>query len=115
VIAAYASVSVMLVQTALNVLGSVDILPFTGVTVPFVSRGGSSLVSCWTLLAFIKAADTRQNASCIQRLPKKSAAEQIWAADREPTGEPAAPSGGFFADRPDIPVDEIFGKEDRQP
>ena len=73
------------------------------------------MAASWGLLAYLKAADTRQNASFIQRLPKKSAAEQIWAADREPAGEPAAPSGGFFADRPDIPVDEIFGKEDRQP
>ena len=64
--------SVMLVfQMLLNVLGSVDILPFTGVTFPFVSKGGSSLISCWCLLAFIKATDTRQNASFVVRTPKK--------------------------------------------
>lgn len=44
-------------------LGSVDILPLTGVTFPFVSNGGSSMLSAWTLLAFLKAADTRSNAS----------------------------------------------------
>lgn len=71
VIAACASVSVMMMQLALNVLGSVDVLPFTGVTFPFVSRGGSSLISCWTLLAFIKASDTRQNASFAQKLPSR--------------------------------------------
>jgi len=63
VIAACAAASMMLVQLALNVFGSTDILPFTGVTFPFVSKGGSSLISCWALLAFIKAADTRKNAS----------------------------------------------------
>ena len=63
VIAACASAAMMLVQLALNVFGSTDILPFTGVTFPFVSRGGSSLISCWMLLAFLKSADTRQNAS----------------------------------------------------
>ena len=63
VIAACAAASMLTVQLALNVLGSTDILPFTGVTFPFVSRGGSSLIACWALLAFIKAADTRQNAS----------------------------------------------------
>ena len=73
VISACAAVSVMLVQLALNVLGSVDILPFTGVTFPFVSRGGSSLICCWTLLAFIKASDTRQNASFAQKLPARGA------------------------------------------
>ncbi|MBE6969013.1 MAG: FHA domain-containing protein [Ruminococcaceae bacterium] len=63
VIASCASVTIMLSQLALNVFGSLDILPFTGVTFPFVSKGGSSLISCWALLAYIKASDTRQNAS----------------------------------------------------
>ena len=63
VIAACAASAMMMVQLALNVFGSVDLLPFTGVTFPFVSRGGSSLISCWGLLAFIKASDTRANAS----------------------------------------------------
>ena len=36
---------------------------FTGVTFPFVSRGGSSLLSCWMLIAYVKAADTRREAS----------------------------------------------------
>lgn len=63
VIASCASVTIMLAQLALNVFGSLDILPFTGVTFPFVSKGGSSLISCWALLAYIKASDTRQNAS----------------------------------------------------
>ncbi len=68
VIAACAASSMMLVQLALNVFGSTDLLPFTGVTFPFVSRGGSSLISCWMLLAFLKSADTRQNASFSVRL-----------------------------------------------
>ncbi|MBQ4397431.1 MAG: FtsW/RodA/SpoVE family cell cycle protein [Clostridia bacterium] len=63
VIAACAAVSMMVFQTTLNTLGSVDILPLTGVTFPFVSNGGSSMLSSWGLLAFIKAADTRRNAS----------------------------------------------------
>ena len=59
----------MLVQTLLNVFGTVDILPLTGVTFPFVSNGGSSMLCVWGLLAFIKAADTRQNASFSVKLP----------------------------------------------
>ena len=53
----------MLVQVSLNVLGSMDILPFTGVTFPFMSRGGSSLISCWMLLAYVKGSDNRREAS----------------------------------------------------
>ena len=63
VIAACAAVSMMVFQTILNTLGSVDVLPLTGVTFPFVSNGGSSMLSSWGLLAFVKAADTRRNAS----------------------------------------------------
>lgn len=53
----------MVFQTCLNVFGSVDILPLTGVTFPFVSNGGSAMMSAWGLLAFLKGADTRENAS----------------------------------------------------
>ena len=62
-IAACAAMSMLLVQLAMNVFGSLDILPFTGVTFPFVSRGGTSLLSCWMLMAFIKSADNRRDAS----------------------------------------------------
>lgn len=63
VIGACAAVSMMVFQTILNTLGSVDLLPLTGVTFPFVSNGGSSMLSSWGLLAYVKAADTRRNAS----------------------------------------------------
>ncbi len=62
-ISASAAVSVMLTQAILNVFGTMDLLPLTGVTLPFVSNGGSSMLCCWGLIAFIKGADTRQNAS----------------------------------------------------
>ena len=60
--------SIMLVQTILNALGTVDVLPLTGVTFPFLSNGGSSMICAWGLLAFIKAVDTRQNASFAVRI-----------------------------------------------
>ena len=63
VIGACTAAAILLVQTIFNVLGTVDALPLTGVTFPFLSNGGSSMISVWGLLAFIKAADTRQNAS----------------------------------------------------
>ncbi len=58
-IAACAASGMIIVQTALNVFGVTDFLPLTGVTLPFVSRGGSSMICSWGLLAFIKAADSR--------------------------------------------------------
>ena len=83
VIASCATVTIFMAQLALNVFGSLDLLPFTGVTFPFVSKGGSSLISCWGMLAFIKAGDTRSGGSFAlrtsferaRRSRKKEAAE----------------------------------------
>lgn len=58
-IACCAASGLMLFQAGLNIFGVTDILPFTGVTLPFISRGGSSIICSWGLLAFIKSADIR--------------------------------------------------------
>ena len=71
VIGACTAAGILLVQVILNALGTVDVLPLTGVTFPFVSNGGSSMIGAWGLLAFVKAADTRQNASFAVRLMKR--------------------------------------------
>lgn len=67
-ISACCAAGLMVVQTSLNIFGATDILPLTGVTFPFVSAGGSSMIACWGLLAFIKAADERTYAA--KRLSK---------------------------------------------
>ena len=77
IIAACAAGSLMVFQTCLNVFGAVDLLPLTGVTLPFVSNGGSAMMSAWGLLAFLKATDTRENASfAIQRNPQRRLTEE---------------------------------------
>ncbi|MBE6029849.1 MAG: hypothetical protein E7226_06885, partial [Clostridiales bacterium] len=70
-IAACAATSMFMFQAILNVFGSVDLLPLTGVTFPFVSSGGTSMIVSWGMLAFLKAADTRQNASLAVRVHEK--------------------------------------------
>ena len=77
VIAACAAASLMIVQMSLNVFGSLDILPFTGVTFPFISKGGTSLIACWMLLSFIKAADTRKDASFIVKKARVKKSKKI--------------------------------------
>ena len=62
-ISACCAAGLMIIQSALNMFGATDILPLTGVTLPFISAGGSSMISCWGLLAFIKAADERTYAA----------------------------------------------------
>lgn len=58
-ISACCAAGLLVIQLSLNVFGATDILPLTGVTFPFISCGGSSALSCWGLIAFIKAADER--------------------------------------------------------
>ena len=58
-VTACCAAGLLVIQMALNIFGATDILPLTGVTLPFISLGGSSMISCWGLLAFIKAADER--------------------------------------------------------
>ena len=70
-IAACGAMSMFIFQTILNVFGTVDLLPITGVTFPFLSAGGTSMIASWGMLAFLKAADTRQNASFAVKLDKK--------------------------------------------
>ena len=86
VIAACGTAALLVFQTCLNVFGAVDILPLTGVTFPFVSNGGSAMIGSWGLLAFLKATDTRQNASFAIRLPSRR-------KEKAPSPEPP-PDGG---------------------
>ncbi len=58
-IASCCAAGMIVFQMMMNVFGVVDIFPLTGVTLPFISLGGSSLISVWGLLAFIKASDER--------------------------------------------------------
>lgn len=105
VIASCAAVTMYMTQMGLNVFGSMDILPFTGVTFPFLSRGGSSLMACWGLLAFVKAGDTRPGGSfalgkagfrpvsAVRTQTKKKAPEDKPAPGKKPvSGEKKTPS-----------------------
>ncbi len=62
-IAACSAMALFLFQTILNVFGSIDLFPLTGVTFPFLSTGGTSMLASWGMLSFVKAADNRQDAS----------------------------------------------------
>ena len=62
-ISACCAAAMMIIQATLNIFGSMDVIPLTGVTLPFISAGGSSVISCWGLAAFIKAADERTYAA----------------------------------------------------
>lgn len=44
-----------LAQMGLNIFGSCNLIPFTGVTLPFISEGGSSMLTCGFLVGMLKA------------------------------------------------------------
>ena len=55
--------ALLVFQAGVNVFGVSDLIPFTGVTLPFVSRGGSSVMACWMLLSFIKAVSFKERSA----------------------------------------------------
>ena len=61
--AACAAASMFLFQAALNIFGSTDLLPLTGVTFPLISNGGSSMAASFAMLAFIRAAGRSEEVS----------------------------------------------------
>lgn len=104
-IAACAAMSMFIFQTILNVFGSVDLLPLTGVTFPLISHGGTSMIASWGMLAFLKAADTRQNASFAIRLDKNG------EFDNEMQGNEYDDPEKFFTQVGDIPKQKPVQKE----
>ena len=56
-IAVLSSAVMIIFQAGLNIFGSLDLLPLTGVTLIFVSRGGTSIISAWLMLSLFKAAE----------------------------------------------------------
>lgn len=71
-IAAVAAAAMLLVQLSLNVFGITDLLPLTGVTLPFISRGGTSMICSWALFAFIKSADIKTYPKLEQQMEEKN-------------------------------------------
>jgi len=47
-----------IVQMALNIFGSCNMIPFTGVTIPFISQGGSSMVTSGFMIGMLSAAQS---------------------------------------------------------
>ncbi len=75
-IAGVGAISMMLFQSMLSIFGITDLLPLTGVTLPFISKGGSSIISCFCLLAYIKTIDARTFASFKPRLDSDGGDEE---------------------------------------
>ena len=94
------------VQAFIIVAGVIKVVPLTGITLPFVSYGGSSLVSNYILLALlIRLSDS--GARRLHELPDDPTPAERWAARRlrrrtlaDALGEPA----GVSREPPDPPA-----------
>lgn len=74
--------TLLAIQTLINVGGVVRLLPITGITLPFISHGGSSLLVCCALLGLVLAVGHHLEAGESATRPR-----------REPEGLPLAPDG----------------------
>ena len=63
-------VAVFVVQMTLNIFGSCNLIPFTGVTIPFISQGGSSMLTSGFLVGLLKATQSPLFHSEV-KVPKK--------------------------------------------
>lgn len=62
-------ISILIVQTFVNIGVNIQIIPNTGVTLPFVSAGGSSLlISCVELLILYKILSSEGKKPVLQNL-----------------------------------------------
>lgn len=111
-IASCAAAGLLLFQACMNVFGATDILPFTGVTLPFISSGGSSMMACWGLLAFIKASDERTYA--VKRIRKKKF-ENAYSEEEFPIGRSDADFPGTSRRRrPQRPSQDLYFEDRNQ-
>lgn len=69
-------VAVMIVQMGLNIFGSCNLIPFTGVTIPFISQGGSSMVTSGFLAGMLKAGQSPVFRKPEAKKPKKRKAAE---------------------------------------
>lgn len=58
------------VQMALNIFGSCNMIPFTGVTIPFISQGGSSMVTSGFMIGMLSAAQSPVFKQSVQKKKK---------------------------------------------
>jgi len=57
---AVGAVAILFAQMTINTGMTIGLMPITGMTLPFVSYGGSSLVSCWVLVGIVLSIGMRR-------------------------------------------------------
>ncbi len=69
---AFGCTAMLGIQTFVIIAGVIKMIPLTGITMPFISSGGTSLLSCMTLVGFLQGVhshiriDTEQDEAIVQ-------------------------------------------------
>jgi cell division protein FtsW (lipid II flippase) len=80
--------TVLAAQTFLNIGGVTNFIPLTGITLPFISQGGSSLLTAFAILGLLLAISDGEASGTRARAPRPASAK---APKRpRPAGVPAA-------------------------
>ncbi|MDE6781610.1 MAG: FtsW/RodA/SpoVE family cell cycle protein [Ruminococcus sp.] len=58
-----------IMQMALNIFGSCNLIPFTGVTIPFISAGGSSMITSGLMAGMLMASQSPEFSNPTRRRP----------------------------------------------
>ncbi|MCL2811382.1 MAG: FtsW/RodA/SpoVE family cell cycle protein [Clostridia bacterium] len=78
---AFGCTTLLGIQTFVIIGGVIKMIPLTGITMPFVSYGGTSLVSCLTLIGFLHGVSARIEADTEQDIAIVEASEDTYDYD----------------------------------
>ena len=69
--------AVFIIQMSLNIFGSCNLIPFTGVTLPFLSNGGTSMVTSGFLIGMLRASQSPDFVRhIVEKTPKKASVKK---------------------------------------
>ena len=90
--------TVLATQTLLNIGGVTNFIPLTGITLPFISQGGSSLLTAFAILGLLLAISDGEAPGTQARAPRTASANP--AKRPRPAGAPAASPHPGHSDPP---------------
>jgi len=80
---AFGCTAMLGIQTFVIIAGVIKMIPLTGITMPLVSYGGTSMLSCMALIGFLHGVSARIQADTKQDIAIVKASEDVYEQDDE--------------------------------